>query len=121
MTARIERRLSRKTSYRSLGGALAAGLCSATMAKADLAPAPTVKSLTTCSMANVKTIKIGILAALTGPLAVDTNDMVNAAKIAMISPPPTEFAARAPDTSSTSSRPTPRTSATTPSSLALGG
>ena len=45
-------------------------------------PAPTVKSLTTCPTTNVKTVKIGILAALTGPLAADTNDMVNAAKMA---------------------------------------
>ena len=85
MTARIERRLSRKTSYRNLGvgvGALVAGLCAATMAKADMEAAPTVKSLTTCSTSNVKTVKIGILAALTGPLAADTNDMVNAAKMA---------------------------------------
>lgn len=79
MTARIGRRLSRKTSYRSLGvaiGALVAGLCAATMARADMEAAPTVKSLTTCSTNNVKTVKIGILAALTGPLAADTNDMV---------------------------------------------
>ena len=85
MTARMERPLSRMKLRGSLGvavGALMAGLCAATMAKADMEPAPTVKSLTTCPTTNVKTVKIGILAALTGPLAADTNDMVNAAKMA---------------------------------------
>lgn len=62
--------------------ALMAALCAATMAKADMEAAPTVKSLTTCPTTNVKTVKIGILAALSGPLAADTNDMVNAAKMA---------------------------------------
>ena len=85
MTARIERRLSRMASRRSPAvavGALMVGLCAAAPAKADMEPAPTVKSLTTCSTTDVKTVKIGILAALTGPLAADTNDMVNAAKMA---------------------------------------
>src|SRR5580692_11549907 len=64
----------------ALGLTLALGASSA--AYADMEPAPTIKSLTTCDATNVKTAKIGILAALSGPLAADTGDMVNAAKLA---------------------------------------
>src|SRR5580704_14438858 len=46
----------------ALGLTLALGASSA--AYADMEPAPTIKSLTTCDATNVKTAKIGILAAL---------------------------------------------------------
>jgi len=46
-------------------------------------PAPTVASLTTCGIADVKTIKIGILAPFSGGgMAADANDLANAASLA---------------------------------------
>jgi branched-chain amino acid transport system substrate-binding protein len=70
----------------SVAGALCAVLglswAAPSPAYADMEPAPTIKSLTTCDATTIKTAKIGILAALSGPLAADTGDMVNAAKLA---------------------------------------
>jgi branched-chain amino acid transport system substrate-binding protein len=65
----------------AIGVALAIG--GAGSAWADMEAAPTVQSLTNCpNITTVKTAKIGILAALTGSLAADTGDLVNAAKMA---------------------------------------
>lgn len=46
-------------------------------------PAPTVASLTTCDFGEIATVKIGILAPMTGPTAADANDYSRAAGIAI--------------------------------------
>jgi branched-chain amino acid transport system substrate-binding protein len=52
-------------------------------AAADMLPAPTVESLTTCDFTETATAKIGVLAPLTGPTAADATDYSRAAGIAI--------------------------------------
>ena len=58
-------------------------LAAAAAANADMLPAPTVESLTTCDITDTATIKIGVLAPLTGPTAADATDYSRAAGIAI--------------------------------------
>jgi len=55
----------------------------ATAAHADMLPAPTVESLTTCDITETETIKIGVMAPMTGPTAADAADYSRAAGIAV--------------------------------------
>ncbi|SDB25007.1 ABC transporter substrate-binding protein [Bauldia litoralis] len=58
-------------------------LLAATAARADMMPAPTVESLTTCDITDTETIKVGIMAPMTGPTAADASDYSRAAGIAI--------------------------------------
>ena len=42
-------------------------LVAAGAAHADMLPAPTVESLTTCDITETETIKVGVMAPMTGP------------------------------------------------------
>ncbi|WP_420409144.1 ABC transporter substrate-binding protein [Hoeflea sp.] len=80
LTTLVKRRSSRPAS-----AVLTAALIASTsaIASADTAPAPTVESLTTCEATNTETIKIGIMAPMTGPTAADAADYSRAAQIAV--------------------------------------
>ncbi len=58
-------------------------LAAAAASNAEMLPAPTVESLTTCDITDTATIKIGVLAPLTGPTAADATDYSRAAGIAV--------------------------------------
>lgn len=58
-------------------------LAATAAANADMLPAPTVESLTKCDITETATIKIGVLAPLTGPTAADATDYSRAAGIAI--------------------------------------
>ena len=58
-------------------------LVAATPASAEMLPAPTVESLTTCDFTENAVAKIGIMAPLTGPTAADATDYSRAAGIAV--------------------------------------
>lgn len=79
-------RRARRLSTGALGAVLLAGtalMASATASRsAGMEPAPTVAQLTTCDVKDVKTIKIGILAPLSGGMAADANDFANASGLA---------------------------------------
>jgi branched-chain amino acid transport system substrate-binding protein len=67
-----------------LAAVLTAALLLSTSAAADsAAPAPTVGSLTTCDVTLTETIKVGIMAPMTGPTAADAADYSRAAQIAI--------------------------------------
>ena len=65
-----------------LAGTALAGLAGTAQAADVMAPAPTISGLTTCDTKAVKPIKIGILAPLSGGMAADANDYLNAASLA---------------------------------------
>lgn len=62
---------------------VSAALLAATAAHAEMLPAPTAESLTTCDIKETGTAKIGVLAPLTGPTAFDATDYSRAAGIAI--------------------------------------
>jgi branched-chain amino acid transport system substrate-binding protein len=87
MTATMSDYLRSDALRRSLlAGVAFAGLLTAdrsTLAADKAETAPTVASLTTCDIKDVKTIKIGILAPFSGGgMAADANDLSNAASLA---------------------------------------
>ncbi len=75
-------RIARSVRAAALAGTALVG--SATLARAAdaMTPAPTVAGLTTCDVKGAKPIKIGILAPLSGGMAADANDYLNAATLA---------------------------------------
>ena len=77
----------RATWTRSLGPvsalAVATAITAVHPASAQMAPAPTVESLTTCDLTETTTAKVGVLAPMTGPTAADAEDYSSAAEIAV--------------------------------------
>lgn len=76
-------RLTRKLNHLRTTTIISTMVLAATAAKAEMLPAPTVESLTTCNITETATARIGVLAPLTGPTAADATDYSRAAGIAI--------------------------------------